>query len=34
MMRYARYAAAVLFALLAVGFVALWMRSYWAFERA
>jgi hypothetical protein len=29
MMRYARYAAAVLFALLAVGFVALWVRSYW-----
>ena len=30
MTRYARYAAAVLFALLAVGFVALWVRSfYW-----
>jgi hypothetical protein len=28
MMRYARYAAAALFALLAVGFVALWVRSY------
>jgi hypothetical protein len=28
MMRYARYAVAVLFALLAVGFVALWVRSY------
>jgi hypothetical protein len=27
MLRYARYAAAVLFALLAMGFVALWMRS-------
>jgi hypothetical protein len=27
MMRYARYAAAALFALLAVGFVALWVRS-------
>jgi hypothetical protein len=28
MMRYARYAAAIVFALLAVGFVALWVRSY------
>jgi hypothetical protein len=28
MMRYARYAAAVLFALLAMAFVALWVRSY------
>lgn len=28
MMRYARYAAAVLFALLAAGFVVLWVRSY------
>src|SRR5687767_7721968 len=28
MMRYARYAAAVFFALLAAGFVALWVRSY------
>jgi hypothetical protein len=27
MMRYARYAAAIVFALLAVGFVALWVRS-------
>jgi hypothetical protein len=29
---YARYAAAVLFALLAVGFVALWVRSYWRLQ--
>jgi hypothetical protein len=28
MTRYARYAAAIVFALLAVGFVALWVRSY------
>src|SRR5688572_20366810 len=28
MLRHARYAAAVVFALLAVGFVALWVRSY------
>jgi hypothetical protein len=28
MLRYARYAAVVVFALLAMGFVALWMRSY------
>jgi hypothetical protein len=32
MMRYARYAAAVLFTLLAAGFVALWVRSYSHFE--
>jgi hypothetical protein len=29
MLRYARYAVAVVFALLAVGFVALWVRSYY-----
>jgi hypothetical protein len=29
MLRYVRYAAALVFALLAVGFVALWVRSYW-----
>jgi hypothetical protein len=28
-MRYARFALAVLFALLTLGFVALWARSYW-----
>jgi hypothetical protein len=32
MMRYARFAAAVLFALLAVGFVALWVRSYYVYD--
>ena len=34
MLRYARYAAAVVFALLAVGFVALWVRSYSHFDQA
>ena len=34
MMRYARYAAAALFALLAVGFVALWARSYFWWDLA
>jgi hypothetical protein len=29
MMRYARYAAAMLFALLAAAFVALWVRSHY-----
>jgi hypothetical protein len=33
MLRYARYTAAVLFALLAVGFVALWVRSYGVKDR-
>jgi hypothetical protein len=32
MTRYARYAAAALFTWLAVGFVALWARSYWRLE--
>ncbi len=33
MLRYARYTAAVVFALLAVGFVALWVRSYTWFDQ-
>jgi hypothetical protein len=33
MMRYARYAAAWFFALAAVGFVALWVRSYFHFDQ-
>jgi hypothetical protein len=32
MKRYVRYAAAVVFALLALGFVALWVRSYYWFD--
>ena len=33
MMRYARYAAAVVFALLAVGFVTLWVRSGYRWDQ-